>query len=43
MILENVSITDVVDTIEHQLKRLANAEDIIEEKHHLQPPACGAA
>src|SRR5262245_19271505 len=38
MILE-ASIKDLVDTIEHQLKRMAYAEDIIEERHRLQPPA----
>jgi hypothetical protein len=39
MILENVRINDLVDTIEDQLKRLAKAEDIIEEVHGIQPPA----
>jgi hypothetical protein len=39
MILENVAITDLVDTIEYQLQRLAHAEDRIEETHHLPPPA----
>lgn len=39
MILEGVSISDLVDTIEYLLQRIAKSEDIIEEKHHIQPPA----
>ncbi len=39
MILENVSIRDLVDTIEDQLKRMAHAEDVIEDAHGIQPPA----
>ena len=39
MILEDANIRDLIDTIEHQLKQSAKAEDIIEEVHKIQPPA----
>jgi hypothetical protein len=38
MVLENVCISDLVDTIEDQLKRMAHAEDMREEVHGIQPP-----
>jgi hypothetical protein len=37
MIRDDVGITDLVDTIESQLKKFAHAKDTIEEKHHIQP------
>ena len=39
MELKDANMKDLVDAIEYQLKNIAKAEDIIEEKHQIQLPA----